>query len=448
MIRISPRARAGITLTEILISLLIMAVGMISLATLFPVSLMRVRDATRNSRSTILAQSAYGEFSSRKLLDKRSFLMSWYGNNALYLNGAFPPYDPFTVDPNFINTAVPGLQPVIGPGLPVCYDPLWRANAQPSPTLGFLPNMGVYPHMAMEARFGFGVGLLPNDPVDGAPPSAWGLQRITNFMPGSVAPLFWPYTFPTPLAPYSPDVAGSVFASNDDIVMQTAGNKATNALAVNGVGATIVPDLSGGGVISDWKYSWFFTGKQIDVNDPNASVFVGDIVVCESRQFNYELAYGIPMALGETPVQAIFGYSTNIAYDGFPVGGDNLILLRWPTGMPDPDVRVGGWVADVTYDRIGATSQSRYNTAIVPNQTTFYPGQRCHWYRVVKRSSSAAEIPGVTSQPAQQGYRRMTVFIDGKVRAKTQNIGGAFHINTALVMPSVVNVFPKVIYSR
>ena len=30
---------------------------------------------------------------------------------------------------------------------------------------------------------------------------------------------------------------------------------------------------------------------------------------------------------------------------------DRTILLRWPTNMPDPDVKVGGWIADVTYER-------------------------------------------------------------------------------------------------
>ena len=39
------KARSGITLTEILISILIMGVGLISLATLFPIGLVRLREA-------------------------------------------------------------------------------------------------------------------------------------------------------------------------------------------------------------------------------------------------------------------------------------------------------------------------------------------------------------------------------------------------------------------
>ncbi len=58
MIARSARARSGITLTEILISILIMGVGLISLATLFPLGLLRLREATRNSRAGLAFETA------------------------------------------------------------------------------------------------------------------------------------------------------------------------------------------------------------------------------------------------------------------------------------------------------------------------------------------------------------------------------------------------------
>ena len=60
-VRSSSRVRrrsAGITLTEILIAILILAVGLVSLATLFPLGLLRLRDAARSTRSAYLAESA------------------------------------------------------------------------------------------------------------------------------------------------------------------------------------------------------------------------------------------------------------------------------------------------------------------------------------------------------------------------------------------------------
>src|SRR2546421_7170490 len=78
MIVHDPSRRPGITLTEILISIMIMGVGLISLATLFPLGLLRIRSANRDSRSTLLARSAIGEVDARNLFDKSTFLFGWY----------------------------------------------------------------------------------------------------------------------------------------------------------------------------------------------------------------------------------------------------------------------------------------------------------------------------------------------------------------------------------
>ena len=67
------RARRGVTLTEILISIMILAVGMVSLATLFPIGLLRIRDATRNSRSALLSRNAGAELQARNLFDRKLF---------------------------------------------------------------------------------------------------------------------------------------------------------------------------------------------------------------------------------------------------------------------------------------------------------------------------------------------------------------------------------------
>ena len=68
----TPRS-AGITLTEILISILILGVGLVSLATLFPIGLLRLREAQRQTRSAYLVQSAAADVASRGLLSSNSF---------------------------------------------------------------------------------------------------------------------------------------------------------------------------------------------------------------------------------------------------------------------------------------------------------------------------------------------------------------------------------------
>ena len=76
------RPRAGITLIEILISIMILGIGLVSLATLFPIGLLWLRDAQRQSRSAFLAESAQSDMAARALLVKSTFLdpafSPWY----------------------------------------------------------------------------------------------------------------------------------------------------------------------------------------------------------------------------------------------------------------------------------------------------------------------------------------------------------------------------------
>ena len=54
------RLRSGVTLTEVLMSLMIMGIGVVSLATLFPISTLRVLEATNLTNSTIARFNAEG----------------------------------------------------------------------------------------------------------------------------------------------------------------------------------------------------------------------------------------------------------------------------------------------------------------------------------------------------------------------------------------------------
>ena len=142
----TPRS-AGITLTEILISILILGVGLVSLATLFPIGLLRLREAQRQTRSAYLFQSATADVESRGLLSSNSFIAADLLNppngfnrgttlnveNVEYnpLIQDTPAYgaDPFAVNPNappaYISVGAAAASSG-GYGLPFAYDPLWR----------------------------------------------------------------------------------------------------------------------------------------------------------------------------------------------------------------------------------------------------------------------------------------------------------------------------------
>jgi hypothetical protein len=455
MIRRNPRARAGITLTEILISILIMGVGLVSLATLFPIGLLRLRNAQRLSRSAFLVESAAADLGSRDLFNKASFLnlSPWYFTPYPFVAGTSVQYDPWIQDtPSYgaaswltgvyrgnggngirPNTQTPGNPYLPGPGLPVAYDPLWRLQTN-SPAGYYLDST----NFAAEARFASGIGFIRTDP-DTNPPSSYGLQRLTNFanVPANLAALAQ---------------VPSIFVSPEDIVFQSSSG-ASAALGLS----PIVPDMTiTGSVTNDWRYSWMFTGQQADA--ANGTIFTGDIVIFENRPFSIDAGTNVPYAAqlalptttpqfvaGEPVFEAVFGYTGNPSqqdFAGYHYGPFNsrVVLLRWPATVPDPDVRVGGWIADVTYERLGATDAARWNG--------IFSGQRCYWYQVIKKSTAAADTLGDVTN-----YRSMTVWVSTPLKAltplnTTTTPVTPLHVNAALVSPYVVNVFPKTFYSR
>jgi type II secretory pathway pseudopilin PulG len=496
-----PRARssrrAGITLTEILISIMILGIGLVSLATLFPIGLLRLREAQRQTRSAFLAESAQAEMSARAMLTKSSFLnplMSpWYASQPV---GVYPvgdynvnnlSYDPFIQDtpsaygdwsgvgpPNIVGVfrglgglgaagqnqfTINGASAVPGAGLPVAYDPLWRYKT------------GTYlVANNFEARFGSGIGFLRDDP-NGGVASAHGLQRLTNLR-GDV---------------YGESIKSS-FVSPEDLVWQEATNTTpsdnlgpytlawnqqdseTFSLGNNNVltnPSPVVPDLNLPELDvnnnpyrsyrpqSDWRYTWLFTGQQTDTSQ--GEFFDGNIVIMENRPFSVDPvqvgASTLYRVAGEPVVEAVFGYNGNVAVAGnntlgYGVASNRTVLLRWPASLPDPEVKVGSWIADVTYERQLTVAQNRFAPVpSFPRQTMDnQPAQRCFWYQVAKITPPADATGTLSFAGDPVGYRYMMVWTTTDLRAKTlmnQGNGQPAVLNAALVSPHVVNVFPK-----
>ena len=490
MIRPLSRARAGITLTEILIAILIMGVGLTSLATLFPLGLLRLRDAQRWSRSKYLQDVAASDLEARHLLNFGSF----YQGTATLPNGVanqfispwynLPAFTSFPYNPWVQDTVSPGtpaggvyrgnplaplsnqLPTIPGPGLPVAYDPLWRYQANPAPAVtGNVnsPPTGIYPGNALtEGRFGSGAGnlLTRTDPGGGGPVSAYGLQRVTNFDINQTAPVNAGLGY---VWLWGPTTVPDIFVGHEDVVTQSGTGPQTGfgGLAIPTGASTVVPDMSGNAPVEDWNFSWSFTGQQSDAL--NTAVFDGNIVIWEKRPFGTTQVNGQVVADGETVVEGVFGFGGGagsiqpLAANnsvGFARNATRCVLLRWPSTIVDPEVRVGQWIADVTYER--NQSVQGIPTVLAGRwQVGDYPYQRCYWYQIVKRTEPVAEAAASGSSPAvglgQSGYRAMTVWINSPLKAQTllnvQN-GQPAHTNAALIAPSVVAVFPRVIYAH
>jgi hypothetical protein len=454
--------RLGITLTEILISILIMGIGLISVATLFPIGLVRLRQAQQQSRSGLLAESAAADLGTKNLLYKPSFLQitPYYGNLDPFLAdsgvGAINMVSPVTLAPSASFT---------GSGLPFCYDPLWYSIT------GITPLTGV-------GRFGAGVVggnlFLRNDPDGIGPPSAYGLQRLTNFVPfGTIAPPNFPYQSIVGNQgvgyPYTMhDLVADTFVSPEDTVMQNnlSDQQILNNPNSTGTAGSVVPMMTSvpltingttsnvPGTQSDWRYTWMFTGRQHDYT--NGTVFAGDIVVMDSRPIGIDTIISpitnnpSPVASGEIVLEAIFGYGSSLAPTttlGYAVAADRIVLLRWSSAMPDPEIKVGSWIADVTYERNQATSDKRaVNAAGMAALGTapLYPMQRCHWYQVARKGD-------VVASPALANFREMVVYTSTPLRSRTLMHNSPpipVYLNAALFMPSVVNVYSRTVYVR
>jgi type II secretory pathway pseudopilin PulG len=465
--------RKGITLTEILIAIMILGVGMVSLASLFPLGLLRLRDATRYTRSAYLTESAQCDATARSLFNTNSFpiadsynipngLAPWYG---AFVNNNLTTWSPLTQDTAYYGDYAtdpnnPGASSGTtgGYGLPFAYDPLWRfqtPGGSGSPT-------GYYLGDTFEARFASGIGFLRGDTSGGGTlPSAHGLQRLTNFngpyrtLPnGNVIPvMLWASAVP------------SIFVSPEDVVLPE--NVAASATS------PILPDLnlkfSPGTTANDFRFTWMFTGNQ--VSGTGGSSFDGNVVIFENRPFAIDAAPHAPgpsvtpvyQVAGETVVEAIWGHGANIV-GGYATGADRTVLLRWYASQADPVVRPGDWIADVTYERQSLVIYNAQNASgrflvgnpqigiLNPfnnNEWDNTPAQRCFWYQVQK-VVPAMDDPYTVGNA--QLMRSMVVYVDRTLQSRTLLSaagtpmgadGAAGGLNAALICPYVVNAFQQ-----
>jgi hypothetical protein len=406
------------------------------------------------------------------LADQYNVIFSALNLNPWFATPNNPNYNPLIQDtPGFLQDYITGTSPnqvLVGAnsgssggyGLPFAYDPLWRFQTQNPNSLTGTSQGYYFNDGNLEARFGAGLGFIQNDP-DGGLPSAHGLQRLTNFN----RPFVLNGTQPVAVMPVSNDVP-KIFVSPEDVVWVE--NLPTS------VNSPLLPDLSIAKdllnnpiTINDWHYSWMFTGQQN--NGSSGATFDGNIVIFENRPFSIFSptppnppggGFQSYQVDGELVVEAIWGYSANVVSAvggaGFGASADRSVLLRWYNSQLDPVVKVGDWIADVTYERNAQVVATRFmnfpQSGGGPNgglQNPYnnlewdnLPAQRCFWYRVQKI------IPATNDSMA--GFRSMVVYVDRTLQARTPLTAGGVPatVNAALISPYVVNVIPQTIFTH
>jgi prepilin-type N-terminal cleavage/methylation domain-containing protein len=452
-------SRRGVTMTEVLIAIMILGIGMTSLMTLFPIGLMKLRDARRNNRASLLAENVASDLKTRDLLSRYSFAATL---NASGVTGGNL-FDPWTKDIQALydkaNAAnVIEIQTATGFGIPIvcCYDPLFYSNLAYTNSPAF---SNVSQLVDPKFRFGRAFGNdLRSDP-DGSRASGFGLPRLTNIWPALAAS-----TLPSI---GNINSVASIFVSQDDAVFPDFENEANpkiidpkSAVTRQNPILPLVDNASTGAYsLNDWDYSWIFTGKSRDRN-----VFEGDMVIYNKRQFGVstDSNNAVTGISGERVVEGIFGLgsvpmTTNNGTMGYAAGKSRKVLLMWPKidGAERPEIKIGGWIADVTYEPYLSTTVSRFMQDFDGDgrPDVEHPGQRCHWYRIVQRSEVTDPYVADPGLSGLTNMEAMIVTVDRPVVSKTllKKSGAGYqpvHVNAALIAPEVVAVFPITLEGR
>jgi prepilin-type N-terminal cleavage/methylation domain-containing protein len=452
-------SRRGVTMTEVLIAIMILGIGMTSLMTLFPIGLMKLRDARRNNRASLLAENVASDLKTRDLLSRYSFAATL---NASGVTGGNL-FDPWTKDIQALydkaNAAnVIEIQTATGFGIPIvcCYDPLFYSNLAYTNSPAF---SNVSQLVDPKFRFGRAFGNdLRSDP-DGSRASGFGLPRLTNIWPALAAS-----TLPSI---GNINSVASIFVSQDDAVFPDFENEANpkiidpkSAVTRQNPILPLVDNASTGAYsLNDWDYSWIFTGKSRDRN-----VFEGDMVIYNKRQFGVstDSNNAVTGISGERVVEGIFGLgsvpmTTNNGTMGYAAGKSRKVLLMWPKidGAERPEIKIGGWIADVTYEPYLNTTVSRFMQDFDGDgrPDVEHPGQRCHWYRIVQRSEVTDPYVADPGLSGLTNMEAMIVTVDRPVVSKTllKKSGAGYqpvHVNAALIAPEVVAVFPITLEGR
>ena len=473
-------SRRGVTMTEVLIAIMILGIGMTSLMTLFPIGLMKLRDARRNNRASLLAENVASDLKTRDLLSRYSFAATLNASGTtsgnvyntwcnLVNRPPFSLFDPWSTDIQALyeinkngsasNAAnVIQVQTSTGFGIPIvcCYDPLFYSNLAYTQSPAFA---NVAQLVDPKFRFGRAFGNdLRSDP-DGSRASGFGLPRLTNIWPALAAS-----TLPSI---GNINSVASIFVSQDDAVFPDFENEANPKIIdpkspitrQNPILPLVDNASTGAYSLNDWDYSWIFTGKSRDRN-----VFEGDMVIYNKRQFgvNMDASNAVTGISGERVVEGIFGLgsvpmTTNNGTMGYAAGKSRKVLLMWPKidGAERPEIKIGGWIADVTYEPYLSTTVSRFMQDFDGDgrPDVDHPGQRCHWYRIVQRSEVTDPVVADPGLSGLTNMEAMIVTVDRPVVSKTllKKNGAGYqpvHVNAALIAPEVVAVFPITLEGR
>lgn len=324
------RRRPGMSLTEVLVALFIMALGTIAILTMFPLGMMQMGQALKDDRTSQAASAA-------------DAYLRWYWKTQVTQPSP----------PNYLSNS---------------NEPFVRAMYNPSDTYGAPPG-GANPFPQVVAGSG-AVGAVPSYPVV-VDPFGWLAPWSSQ---NSATQQMWFGNFATPrrtlnliTAQSAPQYAQRVCSLMDGLGYNTDG---TGTPALTASGTTIEREL---------RYNWLWVVQVPDIGAPKTANLT--VVVFDKRAFQYAPAGAeavfIPVANPSNPVAGRPG-STTVSF----VTGTNL------------GVQKGGWIVDVSTTVIDPSSKAAFvPPAIPPSSATPTPGVRnANFYRVISVTDNGTTV--------------------------------------------------------
>jgi hypothetical protein len=329
------RARSGISLIEVLASIGVISIGLLGLASLLPVGLVTIFEATKSDRAGNCGRAAMREIVVRRMLDYRN----WYD----------PVLQQFINDPNYNGGSNYSKS---------WYDQNGNVNIDKNGN-PFMPASFI---------------IDPLGVTNNAPQSLGDLNKIVN--PPATFPKLLPrITLVTPATAlqksgtYSAALSDTIFRATDDIIA-TAPENMTPAQPP---GRPIpMPGTLPNTIASQGDYSWFAT---VTPNRTTPSRFEVAVVVCYRRTLNPSSPNPSLPAAAEQAQKLVtiadFLQVNNTV--GISSGGGSVILGA-PIGSDTIRVRQNNWVA---LCEAGAG---------LPTYGL------CHWYRVDSVSDDGTDL--------------------------------------------------------
>lgn len=290
--------RHGVTLTEVLVAIFIMGIGLLSLLTLFPLGALQMAQAIHDDRCTHAAINARA---------MANMVVPYTPGASKYTLKD----DPYTVFPYYAMAAYNPLYAYAPPNTPAGY-------IVPPPDDG--PSYAVYiDPIGVKLTAGTPPATLPPNAPAPAPP--WVINNPAGATVGKLGsyPGF-PRVCPSFIDVNSFQALGRWCMMPDDLQFVENGT----------------PNLTTVQIQRERRYSWAWLCRQVRRNDKQAPTPLGvdmTVVVYDRRPMAAG-PNGAPM--GETTYPAQFNYGNNVA------------RLTWAAGAAPPNVRKGIWILDAT----------------------------------------------------------------------------------------------------